>query len=266
METGTGLIDLSWAELAAYIALLLAPALLFQRLGIGMNRKLAVASARMIGQLALVGFYLEFLFELNDLWLNATWLLVMLVAANGKILSESGLSHSRFILPGLAAVSSTTLVVAAVMIYGLIHPTPLHDARYVIPVTGMILGNCLRGNILALQRFYQGISADRGAYQQRLAWGATRFEAVQPWLAQAMRMALSQHLAMMATIGLVSLPGMMTGQVLGGAPPMAAVKYQIAIMIAIFISTSFGAFLNLWLTLPMAFDPMGNLREDVSPA
>jgi putative ABC transport system permease protein len=161
------------------------------------------------------------------------------------------------------ALSLTTLTVSGVMILSLIRPDPWYDARYLIPIVGMILGNCLRGNILSVQNFYMGITKDVDIYRQRLSLGATRFEALRPWLAAAMSNACRQHLASMATIGIVALPGMMTGQILGGATPMAAIKYQLAIMIAIFVSLSLGAYLNLLLTIPRAFDSMGNLQEDV---
>ncbi|MBT62204.1 MAG: ABC transporter permease [Puniceicoccaceae bacterium] len=257
------LIDIGWGSLLLYYTMLLIPLAIFHSLGLGLTRSLLWAIVRMTVQLFLVGLYLEFLFSTNSLWLNLMWLLVMLTVANFRILGDGGIGLRRFVLPCLWALGATTLTVAGVMIFSLIRPDPWYDARYLIPIVGMILGNCLRGNILSVQHFYAGISKDVDIYRQRLTMGATRFEALRPWLAAAMNNACRQHLATMATVGIVALPGMMTGQILGGAMPMVAIKYQLAIMIAIFVSLSLGAYLNLWLTIPRAFDCMGNLCEDV---
>jgi putative ABC transport system permease protein len=255
--------DISWGALLLYYTMLLIPLAIFHNLRLGLTRSLLWSIVRMTVQLFLVGLYLEFLFRTNSLWLNLMWLLVMLTAANFRILGDSGIGLRRFVLPCMWALSATTLTVAGVMILSLIRPDPWYDARYLIPIVGMVLGNCLRGNILSVQHFYAGISKDVDVYRQRLSMGATRFEALRPWFAAAMSNACRQHLATMATIGIVALPGMMTGQILGGATPMSAIKYQLAIMIAIFVSLSLGAYLNLWLTIPRAFDRMGNLLEDV---
>jgi putative ABC transport system permease protein len=255
--------DIGWGSLLLYYTMLLIPLAIFSSLRLGLTRSLLWSVARMTVQLFLVGLYLEFLFRTNSLWLNVMWLFIMLVAANFRILGDGGIGLRRFVLPSMWALSFTTLTVSAVMILSLIRPDPWYDARYLIPIVGMVLGNCLRGNILSVQHFYMGITKDVEVYRQRLSMGATRFEALRPWMAAAMSNACRQHLATMATIGIVALPGMMTGQILGGAPPMAAIKYQLAIMIAIFVSLSLGAYLNLWLTIPRAFDRLGNLQEDV---
>lgn len=255
--------DIGWGALLLYYTMLLIPLAIFYNLRLGLTRSLIWSVLRMTVQLFLVGLYLEFLFSTNSLWLNLMWLFVMLTAANFKILGDGGIGLRRFVLPCMGALCLTTLTVSGLMILSLIQPDPWYDARYLIPIVGMILGNCLRGNILSVQHFYMGITKDVDVYRQRLSLGATRFEALRPWMAAAMSNACRQHLAGMATIGIVSLPGMMTGQILGGATPMAAIKYQLAIMIAIFVSLSLGAYLNLWLTIPRAFDRMGNLQEDV---
>jgi putative ABC transport system permease protein len=255
--------DIGWGALLLYYTMLLIPLGIFYSLQLGLTRSLMWSVLRMTLQLFLVGLYLEFLFRTNSLWLNVMWLFIMLISANFRILGDGGIRLRRFVLPCMWALSLTTLTVSGVMILSLIRPDPWYDARYLIPIVGMILGNCLRGNILSVQNFYMGITKDVDIYRQRLSLGATRFEALRPWLAAAMSNACRQHLASMATIGIVALPGMMTGQILGGATPMAAIKYQLAIMIAIFVSLSLGAYLNLLLTIPRAFDSMGNLQEDV---
>jgi putative ABC transport system permease protein len=137
------------------------------------------------------------------------------------------------------------------------------EARYVIPIAGMILGNCLRANIVGIGRFYQEIRSSERAYLHSLAQGASLSEAVRPFVRDAFQAALAPTTATMATIGLVSLPGMMTGVILGGTDPSTAIKYQIAIMLSIFSGTAMTIFLAVQFTMKRSFDAYGVLLRDI---
>ena len=112
------------------------------------------------------------------------------------------------------------------------------EAQYVIPIGGMILGNCLRADIIGVRSFYQAIRTGQKAYELALAQGATIMEAAGPYLRDSLYQALTPTVAMMANVGIVALPGMMTGVILGGNDPLTAIGYQIAIMLSIFTGTS----------------------------
>jgi putative ABC transport system permease protein len=118
----------------------------------------------------------------------------------------------------------------------------------------MILGNMLSGNIVGLNHFFNNIRKMEKKYLAVLALGADRNEALLPYVRESIQAAVNPTLASIATIGLVSLPGMMTGQILGGASPVVAVKYQMAIMIAIFVTRMLSIYLALLLTKRTAFD------------
>jgi putative ABC transport system permease protein len=124
----------------------------------------------------------------------------------------------------------------------------------------MILGNILRSNIVALERFYSAMAAEQDAVIHAFMAGATRLEAVRPFLKPAVQGAIAPHIAVVATMGLVSLPGMMTGQILGGALPEDAVAYQVMIMVAIVFTASLSTILALLFSLPRAFDRQQRLR------
>jgi putative ABC transport system permease protein len=130
-------------------------------------------------------------------------------------------------------------------------------------MAGMILGNCLSGNVVGLERFYSALRRNEAEYLTFLLLGATRDEAIAPYFRDAVRAALNPTIAGMATMGLVALPGMMTGQILGGSEPWLAVKYQIAIMLAIFASTTLAVYLNLKLSIRKAFNELDVLRSDI---
>jgi putative ABC transport system permease protein len=259
MET----LDIAAPQMAVLYGILLVPWLLLKLLGLGLGRALGVGVLRMSLQLALIGVYLKTLFALNDPWLNGLWVLVMLVAADWTILKRAGLRRRCFFAATFAAVAGSVLFSTAYLLFLVIRPALVYDARYLVPLAGMILGNCLQGNVIVLERFYTALRKNENEYLTYLLLGATRWEAVRPYFREAIRAAVNPSLAGMATMGLVSLPGMMTGQILGGGEPWLAMKYQIAIMLCIFTSTTLAAILNLRLSLDIAFSEFDVLREDV---
>ncbi len=218
---------------------------------------------RMTVQLLLVGFYLRFVFALNHLAINLAWLLIMIMVADGAALTGSGLRLRRMGPALFIAVAVGTLVPVLIFTGGILRLDSLFEAQYLIPISGMVLGNCLRADIIGLRAFYGAIRKNRGACQLCLTEGATLHEMTRPWLRDALEAALAPTVATMATIGLVSLPGMMTGVILAGADPMTAVIYQIAIMIAIFSGTALTVLLAILLSLRSSFDPYGNLDERI---
>ncbi|RKX33991.1 MAG: ABC transporter permease [Verrucomicrobia bacterium] len=214
-------------------------------------------------QLLFVGLYLKYLFQLNNPFVSLLWLAVMMVVANVSILNKAGLKRSLFFWRSLTGVVASTMLVSGWFILVAIRPDPVYDARYLIPIVGMVLGNCLRSNVLSLERFYSGIRKNENEFMTYLMLGATLREATRPYLRDAVKAAVNPSIATMATMGIVSLPGMMTGQILGGAMPITAIKYQIGIMICIFTAMTVAAFVNILLSLPVAFDDHQRLRQDI---
>ena len=257
------LVDLSIPSTISIFALLLIPVGIFVYLGLGLVRETLISAVRMAVQLMLVGLYLKYIFHLNNIWVNLLWVLVMMTAANSSILGKSGLRRRLFFWRSLAGVAISTLVVSGWFILVAIRPDPLYDARYVIPITGMILGNCQRSNVLSLERFFSGIRRNETEFMTYLMLGASLSEAVRPYLRDSVKAAVNPSISTMATMGIVSLPGMMTGQILGGAMPVEAIKYQVGIMICIFTSMVIAAIVNILLSLPIAFDEYQRLKTSI---
>jgi putative ABC transport system permease protein len=127
----------------------------------------------------------------------------------------------------------------------------------------MILGNCLKSNVIGLQEFYYTLREQRDRYYFYLCSGAVRSEAIRPFFRQALHKAANPTLASIATIGLVSLPGMMTGQILGGSSPLVAIQYQIIIVLAIFAGTILSVFLAIWISNLYVFDELDRFDESI---
>ncbi len=259
MET----LDIKLPQMGLLYGLCLLPGLLLWLIGLRLSRDIAISILRMSIQLALVGIYLKMLFNLNHPWLNGLWILIMLAVADLSILRRAGLKARYFALATFTAISSSVLFSTAYLVTLVIQPAHFYDARYIVPLAGMILGNCLQGNVIALERFYSALRKNENEYATFLMLGATRWEAVRPYFRDAVKAAINPTIASMATMGLVSLPGMMTGQILGGSEPWLAVKYQIAIMICIFTSTAIASIINLKLSLNIAFNAYDVLKDEV---
>jgi putative ABC transport system permease protein len=127
----------------------------------------------------------------------------------------------------------------------------------------MVLGNCLRSNVIGINAFYYSLHLNTGRYQFYLASGATRAEALRPFVGEALKKSANPTLATMATVGLVSLPGMMTGQILSGSSPLIAIKYQIMIMVAIFSGTVLSVYLGILFTNRFVFVETDMLDESI---
>ncbi len=251
-----------WPLGAGYLLLILPLAILFyQRVPILKDTGIAVL--RMTVQLLFVGFYLQVVFRVNNPWLNLAWVLAMVGVADGSILRGCKLSIPRFAGPLFIALLAGTAIPVLVFVGPILQRPGWLDAQYVIPLAGMVLGNCLRADIIGLKNFYETIAKNEKAYHQSLAQGARLNEAIQPYFRDALQAAMLPTVASMATIGLVALPGMMTGVILAGADPLTAIKYQIAIMIAIFSGTAITVFLAIWLTAKHSFKAYGILDHSV---
>ncbi len=258
------IIDLSWTQLAISFAILLLPAWILWKYRTGLNKKLLTASLRMVLQLLFVGYYLEYLFEYDNPWINAGWILIMVIVADFATIDRSELKRKMSLLvPIFVATFFGIIVIDIFFLEAVIQLPKFLAAQYTIPITGMVLGNCLRSNVIGINAFYYSLSDHKERYQFYLACGASRTEALEPFIGKALKKSANPTLASMATIGLVSLPGMMTGQILSGSSPIIAIKYQIMIMVAIFSGTILSVFLGIRLTNFFVFEDTDMLDESI---
>ncbi|MEN8254316.1 MAG: ABC transporter permease, partial [Verrucomicrobiota bacterium] len=156
--------DLSIPAMLWMYALMLVPLAVFFYLRLGLIRDTLLALGRMTVQLLFVGLYLKYLFQLNNPLASLLWVVLMLVVANLSILNKAGLKRGLFFWRSLVGVAGSTLFAGGWFILVAIRPEPIHDARYMVPIIGMILGNCLRSNVLSLERFYSGIRKNENEF------------------------------------------------------------------------------------------------------
>jgi putative ABC transport system permease protein len=248
--------------LCALLVLLLAAASWLLRLGLA--RSLLVAALRMAVQLALVGLVLEAVFGAAHLGWVALIALVMLAIAGreaGARLSRPFVGGWRYGI-GLLAMSLSSLVTAIFALAVVIGPEPWWTPQYAIPLLGMLLGNTLNGVALSLDRLSGDAWRRRGEIEARLMLGHSWQQASGELQRDAARAGMMPIINAMAVAGVVSLPGMMTGQILAGSPPMEAVRYQIMILAMIAVGSGLGTFATVWLGTRRLFDRRDRLRLD----
>jgi putative ABC transport system permease protein len=236
-------IALTYWDLAAASSLILINAGLSVIFRLRLHRSLLIAAIRMAVQLTLVGLVLTTLFSIvSPLWTG--------LAALGMVLFAGHEAAQRQARPlsgwwsyglGTGSMMMASVLVTVFALLTALRPNPWYDPRYAIPLLGMILGNCMTGVALGLDTLTTSVVARRAGIEAQLMLGATRQEAVAPVTREALRSALMPTINSMSATGVVSLPGMMTGQILGGVPPAEAVKYQILVMFLIAGGTGLGA-------------------------
>jgi len=256
-------VDISWTGLLISELMLAIPLFVLGYYRTRLVKPALFSVVRMTVQLFLVGIYLGYIFKLNNPWVNIAWVLVMLGVTCQTIARRGELKLHYFLLPFAVSIVFTLIIIDTFFLGFTVRIGYLLDARYFIPITGMLLGNIMQSNVIAANSFYHNLYKNKTLFRFALASGATQHEAVFPFIGEALKKAFNPTIAQMATIGLVSLPGMMTGQILGGNDPSVAIKYQIMMMIAIFTANVISVILCIRLSGRFIFDPYGNLREDI---
>ncbi len=256
-------VDISWTGLLISELMLAIPLFVLGYYRTRLVKPALFSVVRMTVQLFLVGIYLGYIFKLNNPWVNIAWVLVMLGVTCQTIARRGELKLHYFLLPFVVSIVFTLIIIDTFFLGFTVRIGYLLDARYFIPITGMLLGNIMQSNVIAANSFYHNLYKNKTQFRFALASGATQHEAVFPFIGEALKKAFNPTIAQMATIGLVSLPGMMTGQILGGNDPSVAIKYQIMMMIAIFTANVISVILCIRLSGRFIFDPYGNLREDI---
>lgn len=258
------MILLSNWDLAIASLLVILLATLSWHFRLGLTQRILVAAARTAVQLSLIGLVLKTLFaQTHPLWVGLMALFMLAVAAR----EIGGRQQRRFtgvwnIGLGSLAMFLSSFSVIILVLNVVVRPDPWYSPQYAIPLLGMMLGNTLTGISLSMDRLTQTAWQQRHAIESRLTLGQSWKEAISDVQADAARAGLTPIINAMAVAGLVSLPGMMTGQILAGADPLEAVKYQILIMFMISAGTGLGTFGAVWLGARRLFDERQRLRLD----
>jgi len=260
----SGVIPLTPLDLILASGLVIAVAVLSWLLKLGIGRQLGIAAVRTAVQLLLVGLVLRALFANVHLGWMALVASIMLLAAGREVRARQGRRFVGLWGYGLGTVSmfvsGFTVTVLALAVF--IGPTPWYTPQYAIPLLGMVLGNSMTGIAISTDRLTEIAWSRRDVIEQKLMLGYDRSQAMLEVRRESMRAGMIPTINSMAAAGIVSLPGMMTGQILAGSTPVDAVLYQILIMFLISGSTGFGTVIAVSLAVRRLFDDRHRLRLD----
>ena len=251
-------------SLAAILVVFLAALTEYGKIKIGIGRRIIVAAVRATVQLFAIGLVLKALFAHTNpfLMILITSLMLFMATREIAVRQETGFSGVwSFGIGGLSLFFSSFLITLFALTV-ILSPTPWYAPQYTIPLLGMLLGNTMNGISLALDRLTREVIRERGAIEARLLLGHTWQVAIRPFMQEAVRAGMIPIINAMAVSGVVTLPGMMTGQVLAGNAPTTAASYQIMILFLIAAGTGFGILAGVWLAARRLFDERQRLRLD----
>lgn len=210
---------------------------------LGLERDLLVGTIRTFAQLFLMGYILKFVFEVNLSWLVLLIYSGMVAAAAHIVKGRVKERTVPFIKPMYVTMLLSYTLVTVVVTSVIVGAKPWWTPQYFIPMGGMIIGNSMNAITIALDRLFSDLRNRRAEVEMKLALGADYREASQDILRGAVKAGMIPSINSMMAVGLVSLPGMMTGQILAGAEPLLAIRYQIIVMLMVVASTSLGSLL-----------------------
>lgn len=257
-------IALSPTDLAAAALLVLASAAASLLLALGIHRALLVAAVRMVVQLLSVGLVLRLIFAASSPWITAAVVAAMLAAASREVGARSPrrLTGRWHLAIGVVTTVAATLPVALVVLTTALRPHPWYDPRHALPLIGILLGTVMNAGSLSITTVVATVARERTAVEARLCLGATRQEALRPILRQAVLAGMLPTLNQMAAAGIITLPGIMTGQVLAGMDPVEAAKYQILLMFVLSTGGFLGGSIAASAALRRLTDERHRLRLD----
>jgi putative ABC transport system permease protein len=238
------IIELNILQFSLIYSLLLIVLFIMKRCKISKTKMLLIASMRMSVQLALAGFILTYIFKNPHPVFTILYLTTMTLFSIYTVLSRNKGINKKFKL--IVAISLSIVGLCIIFFFiTVVIGVSIFNQQYIIPISGMIFGNAMTGVSLGLKTFDESIKTQRNKIDTLVNIGVTPDRILSPFANQALETAILPTLNSMIGMGIISLPGMMTGQILSGTIPTTAILYQIAIIIAQCTVTCLAVFCSL---------------------
>ncbi|KAJ8652788.1 hypothetical protein O0I10_011594 [Lichtheimia ornata] len=255
--------ELGWQNVAIASTFILINGIMSLLLGLKLEKSLIIAAIRCLVQLTIMGFILEDVFKARHpaIIMLMTFVLIFL-GAYETVYNKSKQTFPGMFMAVLLSTAVSTLLIGIIGSRFAMEQNPFWIPETFIPTMGMLLGNMMSGMAVALSTCLSSVSTRKEHIETYLAFGASRWEAGRSIAVEAVRLAMLPTINQMSVIGLISIPGMMTGQILGGAPVMSAVRYQQIIMFLISASTALGVLTAVIACIRVLIDNRHRLRPE----
>jgi putative ABC transport system permease protein len=240
-------IALDYFDVLTALILILIPIAISFQVRLGIEKEILIGTVRTFIQLMAIGYILKYIFDLKTWYFILLMILIMAVVAG-----YNAVKRQKRKIPGLFFIVTTSIFlgsgIAMVTLIGLIlQVEPWYKPQYLIPVSGMMLASAMNGAALAIDRLMGEMKNRRWEIEAALALGASPLKSINPMLREAARAAMMPTINAMMIVGIVQLPGMMSGQIIGGVEPVQSVKYQIVIMYMLTTSVTISCISVLFL-------------------
>ncbi|KDP29041.1 hypothetical protein JCGZ_16430 [Jatropha curcas] len=254
LEFLTGMIK----PVAALAVVLMAVSLSFMQ-KLGLEGEMIYSIFRAFLQLSIIGFVLQFIFSQDrSIWIILAYFFMVCVAGYTAGQRAKHVPRGKYVA-GISILAGTAVTMFLLVILNVFPFTP----RYIIPVAGMMVGNAMTVTGVTMKRLRDDIKVQISLVETALALGATPRQATLQQVKRALVIALSPVLDNAKTVGLISLPGAMTGLIMGGASPLEAIQLQIVVMNMLVGASTVSSIMSTYLCWPAFFTPAYQLETKV---
>ncbi|MCY9548946.1 ABC transporter permease [Lysinibacillus xylanilyticus] len=248
---------MTYTSLSLTLIFVLIPLLLSKTLKLGLEKDTLIATIRSIIQLLAVGYILKFVFDAQS------YIYIFLMVALMIIVATLNARKKGKGIKGITWKIALTLIVVEFVTQGVLLGFDIvpATAQYIIPISGMMIGNSMILSVLFLNRFTSEIASHQNEIELILSLGGTPKQAIRRQLMNAIKASMIPTIESQKTIGLVQLPGMMSGQIIGGADPIQAVQFQLLIIFALLTAATLSSIMIGFLSYPALFNERMQILE-----
>ncbi len=256
-------LSLDYTDLIIALILILIPIGISFQNRLGIEKEIVIGTIRTFIQLVAIGYLLKYIFTMRKWYVILLMIFIMAIVAG-----YNAVRRQKKKVKGLFPITTFSIFLGAFvamfsLIFLILGVKPWYEPQYLIPISGMMLGNAMNAAALVVDRLMADAKSRRWEIEASLALGASPLKAVKPLLQDAARTAMMPTINAMMVVGIVQLPGMMTGQIIGGVAPEQSVRYQIIIMYMLATSVTISCISMLYLFYKKLFTKDEQLDLDL---
>jgi len=253
-------VDISYGQLLISLMFIVMAGVASIRLQLDLERDIFWGTIRTFAQLFIIGYVLKYVFGLNNVYLVLFVFTGMIFFAAHTIRGRVKEKNIPYFIPTFISMFASYMFVTIVVTAFIIQVEPWYKPQYFIPIGGMVVGNSMTAIAIALERIFADVRKRRDEIELYLCLGANHREATGQIVRDAIKAGMIPSVNSMMAVGIVFLPGMMTGQILAGVDPVISIKYQIVVMLMLVASTAIGSIIIAFIARSLCF----NKAEQVS--
>ncbi len=254
------IINISWLHVAIATLFVLAAGGCSLSLRLKLEKDLLVGTIRTFIQLFLLGYVLKYVFALNHPLVVIFLFSLMIYFAASIVSGRVKERRVPYFLPVFTSMFLSYMIINSIVMTLIIQVKPWYYPVYFIPIGGMIIGNSMNSLAISINIWFDTLKKERDRIELYLSHGASPVESTADNFKNAIKSGMIPSINALMSVGVVSIPGMMTGQILAGVNPLIAIKYQIVIMLLLAGSTAISSVFALHIVRKLSFTAAHQLK------